>query len=465
MIARLIVILFLLLPAATYAADSLLYLSKDDVVSIVRKYHPVVRQAELSVKRSEAYVTEARGGFDPKLNAGLDRKSFGGQLYYSYFNPEIKIPTWYGIELKGGLEEVIGSRAISERTPGQTSYAGVNVPLTRGLVFDERRAALRQAQAVLSMTEAERLNVINNTLLDVVSAYWEWVRHYYTYRIYTNAVSLNESRLMMVQREYEQGNRPAIDTVEAMTQLQSYQLLQNDAYLAFQNAGLQLANYLWMENNMPVDWYGNIVPDTLATDMFEDMSIPVMEELIAGAAVNHPKLRMVDYKIEALKIERKLKAVSIMPQLDISANVLNKGYGLPADITTPFLENNHKIGVDFSMPLLFRKERGAYRASAFKVQEAVIERDYTTLQIENKIKSYYNEVVMLNRQIKIYEAAQDNYSRLLRGEITRYEIGESNLFIINSRENKLLDARQKLLELKTKWQKSYAGLLWAAGIM
>ncbi len=198
MITRSIVILFLLFPAVTVAADSLLYLSKDDVVSIVKKYHPVVKQADISVKRSEAYVTEARGDFDPKINAGLDRKSFGGQLYYSYFNPEIKIPTWYGIELKGGLEEVIGGRAISERTAGQTSYAGVNIPLTRGLVFDERRAALRQAQAVLRMTEAERLNIINNTLLDVVSAYWEWVRQYYTYKIYSNAVSLNENRLMMV---------------------------------------------------------------------------------------------------------------------------------------------------------------------------------------------------------------------------------------------------------------------------
>ncbi|MBL7728491.1 MAG: hypothetical protein JNM68_12430, partial [Dinghuibacter sp.] len=43
--------------------------------------------------------------------------------------------------------------------------------------------------------------------------------------------------------------------------------------------------------------------------------------------------------------------------------------------------------------------------------------------------------------------------------------GESSLFLVNSREQKLLEARQKLLEVQVKLQKTRFSLYWAAGIL
>lgn len=460
------VILLTMLSFHITAQDSLWRLSKDELVSIVRQYHPVVRQAEYRVGQAGAKVIEARGNFDPTVGADLDRKTFDGDFYYSYFNPELKIPTWYGIELKAGGEEIIGDRVTSESTLGKTSYAGVNVSVMKGLLFDERRAVLRQAQAMEQMTEAERSLMVNNILYDALAVYWNWVQAYNTYRIYANVVKVNRDRLKFVRLEYEQGNRPAIDTVEAMTQLQSYQLLESEFWLEFQNSGLELSNYLWLDNNIPVNWSERIVPDSgLLSYNFTVNDIPSLERLVTEALSQHPKLSMARYKINALEIERKLKFQNFLPTLDVSANMLNKGYELPNEISTPFLENNYKLGVDFSIPLFYRKAVGGYRSAKLKVLETEVERDYTALQIENKVKSYYNEVLTLQQQIELYEAAYRNFSTMYRGEMTRYEIGESNLFLINSRENKLLTTQEKLLQLKTKWHKSYAGLLWAAGVL
>ncbi|HEY9177009.1 MAG TPA: TolC family protein [Flavipsychrobacter sp.] len=446
--------------------DSLLQLSKDELVSIVRKYHPVVKQADLSVDRSAAAVTAARGGFDPKLGAELDRKTLDREFYYSYFHPNISIPTWYGLELKAGAEEIVGDRVSVERTLGTTSYAGIRWSVTQGLLFDERRAMLRQAQTLLRLSEAERQQQVNTILYEALSAYWLWVKQYNYYTIYTNAVDLNRQRLMMVKAEFEQGSRPGIDTIEALTQLQVYQLMQNEALMEFRNAGYALSNYLWLEDNQPAMLGNNIVPDTTDISLYTEMEeLPPLEEVVVQALNNHPKLRMADFKIDYYDIERRLKAQYLAPKLDINANLLNKGYQLPAELTVPFMENNYKLGVDFSMPLLFRKARGEYKQARIKQQEAGIERDYVALQVENKIKSYYNEVLTLKKQIELYENANENYSRLLAGELSRYRIGESNLFLVNSRENKLLEARRKLFELKTQWHKSYAGMLWAAGIM
>lgn len=91
------------------------------------------------------------------------------------------------------------------------------------------------------------------------------------------------------------------------------------------------------------------------------------------------------------------------------------------------------------------------------------EQQNLALQLEIKVKTYYNEVLSLKKQIQTYSSAYDNYRKLYTGEKFRFDNGESSLFVLNSRENKLLEASQKLIELKTKWHKSYAGLLWAAG--
>ena len=50
-----------------------------------------------------------------------------------------------------------------------------------------------------------------------------------------------------------------------------------------------------------------------------------------------------------------------------------------------------------------------------------------------------------------------------RGEDIRFKVGESSLFLLNTRENKVLESMQKLAELKTKFFKSYRAVGWASG--
>ena len=128
-----------------------------------------------------------------------------------------------------------------------------------------------------------------------------------------------------------------------------------------------------------------------------------------------------------------------------------------------FYENNNKFGVDIGLPLRLSEGRGGYKLAKLKIQETSLELSLKQQEIENKIKNYYNELIGLLQQIKIYEAAYQNYQTLFRGEDTRFKAGESSLFLLNSRENKQLEALQKLVELKTKYYKTRQSVLWAAG--
>jgi hypothetical protein len=53
---------------------------------------------------------------------------------------------------------------------------------------------------------------------------------------------------------------------------------------------------------------------------------------------------------------------------------------------------------------------------------------------------------------------------LLAGEMRRFEIGESSLFLVNAREVSVFDSRLTLNELATKLRISYAKTRYSAGL-
>ena len=67
-----------------------------------------MKQANLIINKSEAKLMKARGAFDPKLEVDYDRKKFKNTEYYDRLNASFKIPTWFGVELKGNFEENTG---------------------------------------------------------------------------------------------------------------------------------------------------------------------------------------------------------------------------------------------------------------------------------------------------------------------------------------------------------------------
>ena len=75
-------------------------MSFTEYLGYVKKFHPIVKQANLMLKEGEANLLKARGAFDPKLALDYDKKQFKNTNYYDKLNATFKIPTWYGIEFK-----------------------------------------------------------------------------------------------------------------------------------------------------------------------------------------------------------------------------------------------------------------------------------------------------------------------------------------------------------------------------
>ena len=80
-----------------------------------------------------------------------------------------------------------------------------------------------------------------------------------------------------------------------------------------------------------------------------------------------------------------------------------------------------------------------------------LEMSSVKLNVTNKIKALQNELDSYVIQNDVTDKMVTDYEVLLKAEERKFDIGESSLFLVNSRESKLIDAKLKAIELQNKF--------------
>lgn len=433
--------------------------TQQEFFDVIRAYHPVARQAQLQVAIARAEITASRGAFDPFVSSDIGLKEFKGIEYYNYRNHQLTIPTWFGIDFNAGLENLQGARTNPEDTRGQSSYVGVSVPLAKGLLIDERRAVLQQARIFQRSSLEEQRIMVNDLLYDAAKAYWDWWEQHETFKLFQAAYENADQRFRLIKTAYVIGERPAVDTLEALTQLQSFRVQRAQVLQELQNARLQLSVFLWQQEGQPYDLPANIAPVTPDNPTLADV------EALERGVVNHPILRQYQFKLDALQIDRRLKLQYLLPYVTFKYNQLVSGHGITDAFKEPLFQNNFRYGLSFAMPLRVSEGRGLYRQARLKIESTEWERLNKQAQLQTKVRQSRNDWEQLILQVSLQRTAVDQYAALQRAEELRFFNGESSLFLINAREIKTLESRQKLIELQSKQQKAAVGIRWAAGVL
>lgn len=434
-------------------------LSMQEFLAIVKKYHPVAKQASLGVEIAKAEVTSARGRFDPQFENSISRKEFDGLLYYDHQITELKVPTWYGVDVVAGIESLTGQRTSTPDTKGNSSYFGFSMPVAKGLLMDGRRAALQQAKIFQELSVQEQRTILNDLLFDAAKAYWNWWQQYQTQLLFRQAIRNAEERFRLVKAAFQIGERPAIDTIEALAQLQSFQIRASEIQLDITNSQLDVNVFLWQENGEAYALPQTVVPQQTMPPMLEAMQ----QERLMQQIQQHPELQQYRFKLEALQVEKRLKFQSLLPSVYLKYNQLNKSHELQKSFSTPWLQNNYRYGIAVSVPLRFSEGRGEYRKAKLKIEQTELQQLNKRISLQTKLRQYFNEWRQLREQIVLQQQAVQSYAALQRGEELKFNNGESSLFLVNAREIKTLEAQQKLIELQSKEQKAVASTLWAAG--
>lgn len=430
-------------------------LTYNEYLGYVKKYHPMVKSANLEVNSAQTNLMMARGGFDPKIEVDFDKKQFKDSQYYSLLNSSFKIPTWYGIEVKAGFDNSEGVFLNPQNTlpnQGLTSL-GITVPLGQGLLINQRMADLRKAKIQIQLSQAERKLQAIEVLYNASVAYFNWKRNYSEVQLYTEYLKNAEIRFNGVASLIKNGDKPAIDSVEAGIIVRNRKLSLEDSQLKLIKSKLELSNFLWLENNVPLELQDTIIPEIKLENTIKE-TLKTNELLVENISIeNHPKINSLQSKLDILEVERKLKANSLLPKIDLGYHYLSEQ---SAWSNTNF--NNYKVGMNFSFPIFLRKERGGLQLAKFKIQDTQYSLDLERVQLKNKINAQQTEINSLERQRKLISDLVKDYNTMLSSEERLFSFGESSIFLINSRENNLVSSQLSELSLENRYLISNAEL-------
>lgn len=437
-------------------------LSIDNTLDIVRKFHPVIKQSFLQNEISKNELVAAKGIFDPSIQLSNQEKTFDNKLYYKYNTMELKVPLWYGIDIKAGTENNIGDKIDPSLTKNNSAFVGVSIDPFRGIIVDKRNNIVKQAKNIVELTKNEQLLVINDLLLDAATAYWNWVNAYNVNSILNKTVKNNKERYEVVKKSFVSGDRAPVDTTEALAQLQSFEIMATQSEVELQKARLELSNFFWQDNGAPYEMEAVISPaNSFELAKINATDIGKLDELVEQALKFHPKIKMLNNKSTILDIEKRLKTVELFPSLKLNYNALDNNLNsFNWNVNTT---NNYKYGVSLSMPLFQRQARGDIAKTKNKIEDLNWDKKYIGYEIENKVKSSFAEFHAYKQQIKTNDAVVVANKLLLDTENTKFQMGESSLFLINSRELKFIETELKQITLKVKFYNSIYKNLWAIG--
>jgi outer membrane protein TolC len=420
----------------------------NEYLGYVKKYHPLVKNANLEINKAQANLMMARGGFDPKIEVDFKEKQFKDKEYYSILNSSFKIPTWYGIEIKAGFDNNEGIYLNPENTvpnQGLTSL-GISIPLGQGLFINQRMADVRKAKIQMQLSQAERKLQAIAVLYDASVAYFNWKKNFNEVKLYETYSTNAQIRFNGIKSLIKAGDKPAIDSVEAGIIVKNRLLSLEDSQLKLTKSKLELSNFLWLENTIPLELSDELSPES-------QLEFTIQETLKTNDLIdpefsinNHPKINALESKIDILTVDKKLKANMLLPKIDVGYSYLAE----PSYIDNYQFED-YKIGLNFYFPLFLRKERGSLKLAKYKIQETAFILSLEKVQLTNKINAQKIEIQSLQKQKSIIKGLVKDNATMLNSEERLFSFGESSLFLINTRENNLVSAQLASIVLENRF--------------
>jgi hypothetical protein len=417
--------------------------------------HPLAEQYNLLPAMGDAGILTAKGAFDPVLGANYYRKEFAENLYYDQVNPYLVQPLGpLGMDIQVGLEANRGGFLNPEsRTPQSgLAYGGIRIPLLRGMFMDQRRARLQISYLDKEKFELERIKLFNELLYEGLKSYWTWNKSVMKVELLREVLRNNEIVLEGIVAAYEQGDRPAIDTLESFQQFQRITLQYNREIRMLNQSMNELSRHLFSEEMVKeLEDFSNTQGNTQREDFINAKAHSPQTTNLLGIdnyLTQHPNLRGIAIEKEKLVIDEKFIKEQFKPRLDLNYNFLFQTDRNPLE--QALLTDNYKAGLSFQFPLFLRTERG--RLQRLKIEQNLNDLDFVD---EKALVSFHVDAEWfalnnLDEQVRLIESIARDAQLLYEAELIKFSLGESSVFLVNTRELQFLSAQMQMIDLRAE---------------
>ncbi len=434
--------------------DSTKVFGFEEFMGWVKQHHPVMARATIITEQAENNLLHARGNFDPQIQGDFNQKDYGDKTYYRIAQGGLFVPAWFGADVTVNYRYSEGEQLDPQNyvpDPGIMEF-GISVPLSPALWMDKRRAALKNAKLYTQSAGWQQIDLTNQLYLESALDYWDWALQYERLAVFEEALAIAERQYNQVRNGVLAGDRAAIDTIEAALLLQQVRINLTEAQMLSQNAKYQLGVHLWLEGNVPLEVSDELIPESILS-ISTYWNIPADESFLDA----HPLVNTLLIDKQMQLVDQQLYKASLFPKIKLKYQMLAGLEPLEFDFETGgnTLQNNHALGVGLSIPIFWANERANLYQSKLKIRDTDLKIALKSIELTTKYKQLSNQATTYNDQIVLLNENVAGYRIMVNAEETLLYQGESSLFMINARVNKLLDAQLKLAELHFKRQKTY----------
>lgn len=381
-------------------------------------------------KQKENYQ---QGNFDTQLVFKYDKKDYPA-TEGEYISTGVEKPIENGMELSLAYRKSEGTQEYNNIKTGDEGemIAGVKIPVF-ALANDTNKRKLDLTTARLESSKVDYKAQDNIRLL-----YFEILREYYKvlyYKANTNLIKelLNKTlkRDKIIKKRVDAGSLADIVLLESKQQIinRQQQLVsaENDYDVVLEN----LLKYLNVDKNSFLDEYE--IPSIIdVKDSYEESTATVDDAL-----QNRPDLKVYDF--EKQRLAQKEKYNSILQYPDFNVGV----YGVH---DLEYEDDGFKVTLDMKFPIERRKYKSKNLELRNNIKHVDKQLNKRVIDIKTNLKNINRSIETLLENIENSSVEVDLLQKLEDAENKKYDIGLSNLFMLNQREMYTLQVKKKFLK-------------------
>jgi outer membrane protein TolC len=423
-----------------------------DVLGATLTYHPELDAARARLGQSEAKKLEKQGAFDIKLDSDTawnryQTSSAVGKAKNTF--QTINKLSWLsrsGIQLSAGNKLNNGDVSSSFSPTGDNgeTFIEARVPLLKGLVQNKAKAGEQKASLKITEFEAGLIKKRLELLEKAGSSYWKWFAAGQSLQITQTLLQLSQERLTGLKRQVELGDKSLFEQLEAEQEVQRRAALLAEEENRFLKSAQDLKLFLWNpQTRLPVEQ----APPLPALPSVLPKAPLYTEQLLEQGKIlayqRQPELKILKIGQQLSTVDWKLAKNQLLPQLDA---VVKPGYQPGETGIGPTLQ----AGIELSVPLQRRSAKGQVMYAQLKLDELDAKEKMLLATIQIQLTQATIGIQQAGKQLEKTGQQMDLALKLSEGERRRFELGDSTLFLVNTRERQAAKAQKDHLKATQK---------------
>ena len=432
-----------------------------ELMASLSAHHPKIMELEAQGLQRQFARDAASAAFDVQLEQDSMVRASG---YYDGFmlTQRVVKPLPYGnAKLKAEYRYADGQFPVYEAQydtlSGGEASLGIGMSLLRDRDIDKKRMAITDAEITVNEWQATQEAIKNQLYYNGIMSYLEWYEAHLALNVYESLVTTTRKRRKAIATRVETGDLAAIALTEFDATVLRRELALQAAKQKAEQTRLKLSFYYRNKQFEPVqtDVLAAVPDDIQWPWNIDQASLQYLQRTLPA----HPLLREMRFKQQLAENKVVLAENALLPSLDIEAKLARDLGNGPSSLQ----QTETQIGLQFSMPLGRRQAKAELGSAAQKVKaltfkyqavEDALKRD---LDIASRNWHYSKKIAnMQDDQASLAEA-------LFEQEKKRFNIGASDLFILNSREASAINSRLSAVKAHVDVMRASLEVIFSAG--